>query len=74
MTKEPDAGAPTVITNKGKEHWWCPKHHSWGRHEPQDCEGKGIQQRAPPSLRELVSQKLANAMSALAENEFDEDS
>jgi hypothetical protein len=73
MTKEPNTGGPTVIANKGKECWWCPKHHSWGRHKPQDCEGKEIQQSTakPEGARES---KLANAMSALAENEFDEDS
>ena len=71
MTKPPAAGEPSFKKVDGKDYWWCPKHHSWGRHQPQDCEGKGIQKTAKPEgARET---KLASAMSALAEDEFAED-
>jgi hypothetical protein len=68
MLEEPTNGSPLILNSKGKMYWWCPKHHSFGRHQPQDCEGKGI--KMPPSGPEGAREsRLANAVSALVEDE-----
>jgi hypothetical protein len=73
VTKEPTDNNPLVIKKNGKDCWWCPKHHSRGRHQPQDCEGKGVQRPFFKPEGDCES-KLANAMPTLEENESNEES
>jgi hypothetical protein len=68
VTKESTDSDHLVMKNNGKDCCcWCPKHHSWGRHQPQDCEGKGVQRPFKPEGD--CKSKLAKAMPALEENE-----
>jgi hypothetical protein len=41
MSEPPKSGDPkTKIVDK-KTYHWCPKHESWTRHHPSECQGKG---------------------------------
>jgi hypothetical protein len=42
MTTKPKDGEANKKEVNNKDYWWCPKHESWTRHTPDQCEGKGI--------------------------------
>ena len=76
MIKEPSGDEPTSTTSNGKTYWWCPKHSSFGRHEPSDCEGKGTYVKKPAPLSTGGTQrekKFASAMSAFLGHDDDEE-
>jgi hypothetical protein len=81
MTAAPTRSEPHVKTVNGKEYCWCPKHSAWGRHKPQDCEGKGVlfkDLKKPPAGSTEGGQgskslSLANALAAVVQATTAED-
>ena len=71
MIKAPEEGEPNKKTVNGKEYWWCPKHASFGRHEPDECEGKGVLSKQKVDATRKT--KFANAMSSFAEDDDEEE-
>ena len=59
-------------TVDGKEYWWCPKHKSWTRHKPNECQGVGL---SPDSIKygkdkeQQKKLKLTKALAAIAEED-----
>jgi hypothetical protein len=69
MSTAPSGNEPHVKTVNGKEYYyWCPKHSAWGRHKPQDCEGKGTSGGEPGSK----SASLASALAAVVQATTDD--
>ena len=65
MAKPPASGKPHKKVVDGKEYHWCPKHNSWGRHLPEDCQGKGIKPKPKSNekskeIKLNLNQSLAN--------------
>jgi hypothetical protein len=63
MTTKPGTGDPQKIVKDGKDYWWCSNHLSFGRHQPSECQGKGVFDKKKPggATRET---KFASAMEA----------
>jgi hypothetical protein len=68
----------------GKDYHWCPNHQAFGRHEPAQCQGKGIKSlqttiENPSNPQDQTEEnqpkqlKLSNALSALVEQSQQED-
>ena len=59
-------------TVDGKEYWWFPKHKSWTRHKPNECQGVGL---SPDSIKygkdkeQQKKLKLTKALAAIAEED-----
>jgi hypothetical protein len=67
MLKAPEEGEPQKKVVDGKEYSWCPKHNSYGRHDPTECKGQGLPDKTKSTgARET---KFANAMSSYLEGD-----
>jgi hypothetical protein len=39
----PGPGVPhTMMTKKGKVRHWCPHHHKWTQHSPEECKAQSV--------------------------------
>jgi hypothetical protein len=53
MTKAPPTRNPQIKTLDGKEYHWCSKHKAWGRHQPQECKGVGVDMSKTSNKKEI---------------------
>ena len=78
MTTKPKQGEPTKKMVGDKEFHWCTKHEAWGRHKPQDCEGKGVKRSDLKSANKAADKaqalKLSKALSSIVEQDDDDGS
>jgi hypothetical protein len=70
-TDKPGTGNPQKIVKDGKDCWWCSDHLSFGRHQPSECQGKGVFDRKKPggATRET---KFASAIEACIDEDGEE--
>ncbi len=82
MTTKPKQGKPTKKMVGDKEFRWCTKHEAWGRHKPQDCEGKGVKRsdlntnkaKAADKEKKAQALKLSKALLSIVEQDDDDGS
>jgi hypothetical protein len=68
MMKAPPTGSPHTKTKDGKEYYWCTKHKAWGRHQPQECKGVGIDMSKVSNKKEISDERkltLTHAMETI---------
>lgn len=78
MSVKPKPGEPQKKTVNDKVYHWCPKHESWTRHSPSECNGKGNMGHQKDSDKKLVSftakpkMSISKALQAIAADDDEE--
>jgi hypothetical protein len=80
MLKPPASDDPKKKVVNNKDYYWCAKHQAWVRHQPSECQGKGIKPSETDSTRPISDGdeaapkqlKLSNALTALVEQDEDD--
>lgn len=75
MLVRPKPGESHDKVVDGKDWHWCPKHEKWTRHKPSECQGKGATKSGDKAKSKPQERKVrfANALSALVEEDSDEE-
>lgn len=69
MTKAPTTGSPQTKTVDGKEYFWCPKHKAWGRHQPEECKGVGVNMKKESTKKDERNLTLTRAMETIVQDQ-----
>jgi hypothetical protein len=66
MAKPPKPNEPKVKEVDGKTYHWCSKHKAWGKHTPEECQGKGIKKDGSTNEKDL---KMVQALQSVMEDD-----